>query len=324
MVKVKFQRRRDKWRYIVRMSLLRLRDPMLILGIVLALVGLALSILGLKADSGHWWADEPFLTNMVSGVASACFGIPFALVVLARLNVRQLRQVRDQEARSLRSHSFHDLKSRIQNVQFDRDYSEATLLDLQILINECNISARRTLRAAEKARLTKASAAVYVDLPIHGSEDDRRAAYRNFCNFMNASDEVGEYISGSAYSPYEGQQDWVTFCTDWRFIEGYVKNKVIEAGQVWLPRDLVHRIEVLVAAPNPYEALELVGYGMPIGLKEFKNDGEDAFFSSYAFRIESELEEALERVMDAIRAVRCLNQAATLCNDFSTWTSSHL
>lgn len=52
-------------------------------------------------DATGFWSDKPFLTNMVSALAGAFFGIPFALVVLQRLAMDQANRVERAGAQRL-------------------------------------------------------------------------------------------------------------------------------------------------------------------------------------------------------------------------------
>jgi hypothetical protein len=55
--------------------------------------GSVLIWLGLVGDRRGWWTDRPFLTNLVSGLTGACFGIPVALLILTELSNRQRQRV---------------------------------------------------------------------------------------------------------------------------------------------------------------------------------------------------------------------------------------
>jgi hypothetical protein len=57
--------------------------------VVLWVLGAGLAVLGIVGDDRDWWKDRPFLTNLVSGVTGAGFGIPLALLVLSGLARRQ-------------------------------------------------------------------------------------------------------------------------------------------------------------------------------------------------------------------------------------------
>ena len=64
-----------------------------VLSAVMCLLGVGLVVLGWIGDSRGWWKDRPFLTNLVSSVTAALFGIPFALVILGRIaNARARRE----------------------------------------------------------------------------------------------------------------------------------------------------------------------------------------------------------------------------------------
>jgi hypothetical protein len=69
--------------------------------VTLPLVGVCLLSLGFAADQFDWWTNRPFLTNLVSGVTSACFGIPFASLFLASFTAHQAEQLERSNAQSL-------------------------------------------------------------------------------------------------------------------------------------------------------------------------------------------------------------------------------
>jgi hypothetical protein len=48
-------------------------------------VGCCLLAVGTLGDARGWWGDAPFLTNVLSSMAGAMFGIPIALLVLPLL-----------------------------------------------------------------------------------------------------------------------------------------------------------------------------------------------------------------------------------------------
>jgi hypothetical protein len=55
----------------------------------LLLLGTSFWTIGWTGDERGWWVNRPFLTNVVSSMATACFGIPFAVFVLQRLSSMQ-------------------------------------------------------------------------------------------------------------------------------------------------------------------------------------------------------------------------------------------
>ncbi|GAA4718956.1 hypothetical protein [Phytohabitans rumicis] len=48
--------------------------------------GTLLAASGVVGDRREWWTEQPFLTNLVSSITGACFGIPIALLVLQALS----------------------------------------------------------------------------------------------------------------------------------------------------------------------------------------------------------------------------------------------
>jgi hypothetical protein len=62
----------------------RFRKWIALASIGLVFLGLAAVVVGLIGDGRDWWEARPFLTNLLSTISGACFGIPVAIVVLRR------------------------------------------------------------------------------------------------------------------------------------------------------------------------------------------------------------------------------------------------
>lgn len=52
-------------------------------------VGLAALVTGLAADAEGWWSNRPFLTNLVSSIATAGLGVPITLLVIDKARSRR-------------------------------------------------------------------------------------------------------------------------------------------------------------------------------------------------------------------------------------------
>jgi hypothetical protein len=65
--------------------------------------------IGFIADTNRWWADRPFLTNILSSVTTACFGVPFALLILATLTAQQSDRIQIRNALALRANALNAL-----------------------------------------------------------------------------------------------------------------------------------------------------------------------------------------------------------------------
>ncbi len=64
-----------------------------LVSIALVAIGIVLVGVGILGDAWGWWQSRPFLTNILSTMVGACFGLPLAIVVL-----RRVIELRDQEA----------------------------------------------------------------------------------------------------------------------------------------------------------------------------------------------------------------------------------
>lgn len=65
-------------------------------------------ILGAIGDSNGFWVERPFLTNLVSSLAGASFGIPVAILVLQQVSMRQAKVA---ELRDWASEAFRELQT---------------------------------------------------------------------------------------------------------------------------------------------------------------------------------------------------------------------
>lgn len=72
-------------------------------------LGVVAFVLGLWGDSSGVWDDKAFLTNVVSSVATALFGIPIALIFLQYLVGHQERITRERTVIALTDGIIHDL-----------------------------------------------------------------------------------------------------------------------------------------------------------------------------------------------------------------------
>jgi hypothetical protein len=77
-------------------AVVRRRRPLVVtsfwvlwVSIALWVVGGILVGLGIYGDQHAWWSERPYLTNLVSSVTGAAFGLPIALLILGELAARQ-------------------------------------------------------------------------------------------------------------------------------------------------------------------------------------------------------------------------------------------
>src|SRR4051794_37472478 len=73
--------------------------------------GLAFFTIGLVGDLFDWWDKLGFVSNVIAGTTGACFGIPFAVVVLQRV-LRSEQDLRERRERVQRlSNVLDDLRT---------------------------------------------------------------------------------------------------------------------------------------------------------------------------------------------------------------------
>jgi hypothetical protein len=79
-------------------------------------LGVCVLTAGLLSDRYGWWTSLPFLTNLASGLTSACFGVPFALLVLSSLTSIEDEQQQQRNAENLRRGALEALAAAVRQV----------------------------------------------------------------------------------------------------------------------------------------------------------------------------------------------------------------
>ncbi len=87
--------------------------------IVLWAGGAALLAFGAWGDSSGFWADKPYLSNTLSEMTSAAFGVPVALVLLQRLASSESAAAESRSARRMARRVSADLESTVRTLAGD-------------------------------------------------------------------------------------------------------------------------------------------------------------------------------------------------------------
>jgi len=92
--------------------------------------GCCLLALGIAGDANAWWSDAPFLTNVLSSVAGAMFGIPIALLILPLLADDLAKHSERRAVTNLATAIVESLSSTFAAVVEDPDAHLGRLMDL--------------------------------------------------------------------------------------------------------------------------------------------------------------------------------------------------
>jgi hypothetical protein len=87
--------------------------------IVLWVGGAALLAFGAWGDSSGFWADKPYLSNTLSEITGAAFGVPVALVLLQRLASSEAAAAESRSARRMARRVSADLESTVRTLAGD-------------------------------------------------------------------------------------------------------------------------------------------------------------------------------------------------------------
>lgn len=189
--------------------------------IALPLVGVGFLALGLVADGSGWWATRPFLTNLVSGATSACFGIPFALLVLASFTEYQAQQVQRRNAENLFDGALGSLTSWVLRVTSSASHNR---LDVAL-----DASTRRILHLIVNGRSS-----------TNGAE------------LADALSALEDLLTGGFSFLVDMEEHWASTRAQWRFLNDHVKASMYEQQLGWIRSDAAARFDTVLSGPNPF------------------------------------------------------------------------
>lgn len=89
--------------------------------------GCIIMAIGLEGDGDGWWNNHPFLGNLATSAVGACFGIPFALLILQYIIEHQSQITERRKALTMYSQRVEELRSVVALMDshtYDRDEFE--------------------------------------------------------------------------------------------------------------------------------------------------------------------------------------------------------
>jgi hypothetical protein len=191
------------------------------LAVILPLAGLGLLTLGLLSDQGGWWSTRPFLTNLISGLTSACFGVPFALLVLTSLTARQTRELERRGAETLFAGAVSSLVTLSERITVGPEHDR-----LDVALDALTRSSLRRLDALDPSEST-------------------RAELLELSDVLSA---LGRFLADNLSYPLDMREHWAALCAQWRFLDDHVKPTMLAQQLDWLRPDIAARLETLLAA----------------------------------------------------------------------------
>lgn len=189
----------------------------------LLFTGALLVEIGFFVDLAGAWQRYPFLVNIVSGMASACFGIPLALAVLSHL----LRRQEDYSATLKRRRSAAAAAKQLSGAvalywaeQHALKKAEERLLEASAcLMGNRNLGSVRFADGSTIADLAEA--------------DVSRARGKMLYQLLPMLREAHYfYLAGvpSAWTDIEAE-----IHSTWRYLNDHIRPQLIEAGLPWIP-----------------------------------------------------------------------------------------
>jgi hypothetical protein len=206
-----------------------------ILLLALLVLGLGLLAAGLTADHYGWWATRPFLTNVISGLTSACFGVPFALLVLSSLTSMEDSQRQRQRAEALRDEAFSALEASIRRVGSSRADPR-----IDLSLDSLTVPA---LAAADQLR---------GNLPLRQRDVDNPAALARpaLVGCLRSLIELQAYLGENFSWRVDMEEHWESAREDWRFLNNQVKPRLYEVRLGWFRPDAAARLGTILSDPT--------------------------------------------------------------------------
>ncbi|MEV6443035.1 hypothetical protein [Amycolatopsis sp. NPDC051716] len=241
----------------------------------LPLVGVCLLTLGFAADQFGWWTTRPFLTNLVSGVTSACFGIPFALLFLASFTAHQAEQLERSNAQSLFDGALAAFAGWVRRVTSSRSHDR---LDIAL----------DSLTTQVLDRLEQVT-------------DVREGASPDIPALVDALSTMHEFLTHNFSFLVDMEEHWASTCAQWRFLDDYVKPRMYEQQLSWIRADAAARLDtILRGEANPFlPVIPMREHLLPLAIEAtarlVENDVED---------LSPAVEQQLHQLRDAIFSLR--------------------
>jgi hypothetical protein len=196
--------------------------------------GAALIVIGFYADLFGVWQSYPFAVNIVSGVASACFGIPLALAVLRHLVNQQEDRSTALKRRRTAAAAAKQLSGLVSLYWTHQQHLE----DAEAQLNRAvTVLSSRVLLGG----LQFNDGSTVADLP----EEEYGATLFDLLPTLRAADWA--YSRGVLPSNKLISIEAEIHST-WRYLDDHIRPQLIESGVPWIPADLL-----LYSRKNPWQ-----------------------------------------------------------------------
>jgi hypothetical protein len=193
--------------------------PLRITWIALWGIGLILLALGIYGDNTGFWNDKPYLTNTISELTTAAFGVPVALVVLQRMA---------------------DLESDAAAARAARRMAARVSADLAAAVSALARDDIPAIRAARE-RLRDQRETLLPDGDYWRPAAAPRIYYQPFSDAIEKTmQSVGEL-----FAP-EPRQQLADIAGQWSVLTNEARSRLLEAGQQWIGGLEAQELEALV------------------------------------------------------------------------------
>jgi hypothetical protein len=216
--------------------------PLRMVALSIASIGIILLTIGIMGDINDWFSSLPFLTNIISGITSACFGIPLALVFLQWLTSLQGEELRKRSIMRLRVKLSREFQASISAPVRSGDPDDLEALFLKY----ANTSQPwRTLDESLNELIRTAPGEYSSAIPCEENSSTRRA--RTLLESYLEELSAASTLTRQLLEPEP--KNWQTRVkTQWETLESSLRNESLQAGLNWIPAELETEIESLMAS----------------------------------------------------------------------------
>lgn len=205
--------------------------------------GTLLLVAGIAGDQFGWWAEHNFLTNVLSSLTGACFGIPAAILLFAAIEEHRAAITHRREL--IHQGTLAAERLRVSAAAFKAVEPGKTLIGPATQIVQGVASYRQIL-----------------DSP--GSDTvEIRHGLRRLGAGIDKSREL--MMRSLPFSIAEGERQWAELSSSWRSISDVLRKDYLASGLPWLEDATQANLQKwLYDKPNPFQyILEFRDYYLP-------------------------------------------------------------
>lgn len=221
-------------------------------------VGVVIGVIGYHLDASGYWTTRPFLSNVVSGVTTGCFGVPVALLLFSRLERKQNERTERLVIARIRIALLESMRQPIKSIEsVFVVLAELDTFSKMKSAHECISSAVRKYKSDHETAAEMSRAG--------GDSRDKASwliaiACLELDDALTRQKEVLQQCLNelAANIPSRADNDiwWVDLAENWHRLQDDVRSRAIAAGEIWVAEEHASLLDTALTSPaSPLEAL---------------------------------------------------------------------